>query len=168
MFKKFSVITPEIMATEGLFKAGRSTHTIIHHCAATPEGKNFTVEQIDQWHKNRGWRGIGYHFYIDLDGVVFAGRPLNEIGAHVAGHNTGTIGICYCGGVASDGKTPKDTRTEKQKQAQMALTKALVRDNWDIERIAGHNEYAMKACPSFDVRGDDLGNFWGFKFGKAT
>ena len=73
----------------------RNINEIIIHCAATPEGKNFTVEQIRDWHVNgNGWRDIGYHFVIYLDGSVHKGRPIEEVGAHCRGHNANSIGIC--------------------------------------------------------------------------
>ena len=124
---------------------------IIIHCTATPEGREVSVQEIRRWHKARGWQDIGYHFVIHLDGKVSKGRPLEVIGAHCSGHNAHSIGICYVGGVARDGKTPKDTRTEAQ-------TKALIRLLADLKKqfpqatIHGHNEYAQKACPSFDVQ----------------
>jgi N-acetylmuramoyl-L-alanine amidase len=129
----------------------RKLNEIIVHCAATPEGRNYTVDQIRSWHKKRGWNDIGYHFVIYLDGKTVAGRPLSKVGAHVAGKNTGTIGVCYVGGVAKDGKTPKDTRTPAQKRALDALLRKLLREHPTIKKISGHNQYAAKACPSFDA-----------------
>ena len=92
----------------------RKISEIIVHCAATPEGKAFTVADIDAWHRKRGFRCIGYHFVIYLDGSVHEGRAIEEVGAHCLGHNANSIGICYIGGCATNGKTPKDTRTEAQ------------------------------------------------------
>ena len=93
----------------------RKINEIIVHCSATPEGKDFHASDIDRWHKAQGWKCIGYNYVIDLDGTVEPGRPLNEIGAHTVGHNSNSIGICYIGGCAKDGRTPKDTRTPEQK-----------------------------------------------------
>lgn len=129
----------------------RKLNEIIVHCAATREGQNYTVNQIRSWHKNRGWNDIGYHYVIYLDGSTHEGRPLGKTGAHVAGRNTGTVGICYVGGVKKDGKTPKDTRTPAQKLALEALIKKLMREYPTIKTISGHNQYAAKACPSFDA-----------------
>ena len=94
----------------------RKIDEIIIHCAATPEGKPFTVADIDAWHRKRGFRCIGSHFVIYLDGSVHRGRAIEEVGAHCLGHNANSIGICYIGGCETNGKTPKDTRTEAQKQ----------------------------------------------------
>ena len=93
----------------------RNINKIIVHCSASPEGKNFSVSEIRRWHLQRGFADIGYHFVIYLDGSVHVGRPLHKSGAHCKGQNKNSIGICYVGGLDSDGKTPKDTRTDTQK-----------------------------------------------------
>ena len=98
----------------------RKITEIIIHCSATKEGMDFTVEDIDRWHRKRGFNGIGYHFVIYRDGSIHAGRSKNLIGAHCKGHNAHSIGICYVGGLSTDGK-PKDTRTAAQKASLRAL-----------------------------------------------
>lgn len=128
----------------------REIKEIIIHCAATPEGKNFTVEDINRWHKERGFDEIGYHYVIYLDGSIHTGRALDKIGAHCTGHNSKSIGICYIGGLAKDGKTAKDTRTKEQKNSLISLVKAL-KDTYPNATIHGHNEFAKKDCPSFNV-----------------
>ena len=133
----------------------RKISEIIIHCAATPEGKAFTVADIDAWHKKRGFRCIGYHFVIYLDGSVHKGRAIEEVGAHCSGHNANSIGICYIGGCATNGKTPKDTRTEAQKSALVSLIKRL-KSEFPHATIHGHCEFAAKACPSFDVKTSGL------------
>ncbi len=135
----------------------RPIDEIIIHCAATPEGKDFTVADIRAWHKQRGWSDIGYHYVVYRDGRVMEGRPIGQVGAHVSGHNTGTIGICYVGGVSADGKTAKDTRTPDQRSSLLWLVMQLVALHRGVKKVSGHNEYAAKACPSFDVRKDPLG-----------
>lgn len=138
-------------------KATRLINEIIIHCTATPEGNDYTVEQIRQWHLARGFNDIGYHYVVHLDGTVEAGRAEALIGAHVAGHNTGTLGVVYVGGVETDGKTAKDTRTPAQEAALMATCRALMAKYPAINKISGHNQYANKACPSFYVPDDPLG-----------
>ena len=128
----------------------RHLDKIILHCSATREGQHITVETIRQWHLKRGWRDIGYHYVIYIDGSVHEGRPIEQVGAHTKGQNTGSIGICYVGGVEKDGKTPKDTLNELQETAMVNLIKALREEYWDMT-LHGHNEYAAKACPSFKV-----------------
>lgn len=128
----------------------RQITEIIIHCSATPIGKNYTVEDIDKWHKAKGWKGIGYHYVIYLDGSVHKGRPEEEIGAHCKGHNSNSIGICYIGGLDEFGE-PEDTRTDKQKEALIVLLKAL-KTKYPAATIHGHREFAAKACPCFDAK----------------
>lgn len=130
----------------------RPIRRIIIHCSATPEGRDYTVEQIREWHVGgNGWKDIGYHFVIYRDGSIHKGRPVEIPGAHTRGLNATSIGVCYVGGCASDGKTPKDTRTHEQRKALRQLVKELLA-KYPGATVHGHNEFANKACPSFDVR----------------
>ena len=128
----------------------RDIDKIIIHCSATPEGRDVKTSTIKQWHTAKGWSDIGYHYVIELDGSVNMGRNIDRIGAHTRGENTGSIGICYVGGMDANMKNPKDTRTEKQKEGLKCLIKDL-RSTYGDLTIHGHNEFASKACPSFDV-----------------
>ncbi len=128
----------------------RMINEIIVHCTATPEGKDFKAVDIDRWHRQKGWDGIGYHHVVDLDGTVEPGRPESKVGAHCIGHNTNSIGVVYVGGLAPDGKTPKDTRTPRQKVALVKLLTELKR-RYPGASIHGHRDFAAKACPSFDA-----------------
>lgn len=127
----------------------RNINLIIVHCSATPEGRNVSVADIDRWHRERGFVGIGYHYVVYIDGSVHEGRPLNKVGAHCKGHNVHSIGICYIGGVDLNGK-PKDTRTLAQKDALVNLLMRLKR-RFPKAVIRGHRDFAAKACPSFDA-----------------
>lgn len=129
----------------------RQIKEIIIHCSATPEGRDVTVETIRQWHKQRGFRDIGYHYIIYRDGTIRNGRPEAEQGAHCAGHNAHSIGICYVGGMTRDMTEPKDTRTLAQRKALLSLCRALL-TKYKSATIHGHNEFANKACPSFNVK----------------
>lgn len=132
----------------------RKIDKIIVHCSATREGQHIDVDTIRDWHVNgRGWSDIGYHYIIYLDGTVHPGRPIERSGAHTKGQNSNSIGICYIGGVETDGKTPKDTRTPEQKAALDNLLFVLT-DIFTNTTIHGHNEFAAKACPSFDVQAE--------------
>lgn len=128
----------------------RKINKIILHCAATREGQNFTVADIDRWHKQRGFAKVGYHFVIYLDGSVHKGRDISEIGAHVQGQNSNSIGICYIGGLDVNGKA-KDTRTDAQKASLVKLV-AELKAQFPDATIHGHNEFANKACPCFEVK----------------
>lgn len=150
-----------------LRKTTRPINELIWHCSATPEGKDFTVADIRAWHRKRGWDDVGYHYVVYRDGSIHAGRPVEKVGAHVEGRNTGTIGAVYIGGTTKNGRYAKDTRTPEQREAMLWLTKELAR-MYALERVSGHNQYANKACPSFDVRRDELGNIPGYSQGRRN
>ena len=87
------------------FKKSKRTITeLIVHCSATPEGVDYTVDDIRRWHKQQGWSDIGYHYVVYRNGLIVDGRDVDLIGAHClkGGHNTHSIGICYVGGVDKD------------------------------------------------------------------
>ena len=128
----------------------RKIDKIIVHCSATPEGKDYSVDTIRKWHLQRGFSDIGYHYIIYRDGSIHTGRDESIIGAHCKGHNSNSIGVCYIGGVAADGKTPKDTRTSEQRQSLLKLLKEL-KVKYPKASIHGHRDFANKACPSFDA-----------------
>lgn len=128
----------------------RNIKELIVHCSATPEGKDFTVNDIRKWHLARGFSDVGYHYVIYRDGSIHVGRNESVSGAHCTGHNTISIGICYIGGVAKDGKTPKDTRTDAQKKALIELLREL-KGKYPKAKIYPHYKFAAKACPSFNA-----------------
>lgn len=143
------IVGPDTWAKLGVTQS-RYINEIIVHCSATPEGKDFTVDDIKKWHLARGFSDIGYHYVIYRDGTIHKGRDESKIGAHCTGHNSYSIGICYIGGCAADGKTPKDTRTDKQKASLLSLLRELKR-KYPKASIHSHRDYANKACPSFDA-----------------
>ena len=127
----------------------RQINEIIVHCTATKEGQNFKVDDINRWHKQRGWNMIGYHYVVYLDGTIHQGRSEDQIGAHCLKHNTNSIGVVYVGGLDTEGR-PKDTRTEAQKQGLRKLLTELKR-KYPKATIHSHKDFAPKACPSFDA-----------------
>jgi N-acetyl-anhydromuramyl-L-alanine amidase AmpD len=141
-------------------KARYPVTEIILHCADTrPEwmaGRPTTekVAEIRRWHvQQRGWRDIGYHWVIDRDGAISPGRVETEIGAHVEGHNAGTIGICLLGGYGARADDPFEKNfTAAQKAAVLKLI-AQIKGRTSISKVSGHNDYATKACPGFKVGG---------------
>lgn len=142
----------------------RSITDIILHCTATPEGKAVTVASIKAGHLARGFKDIGYHYVIGLDGTISKGRDEAIIGAHCTGHNAHSIGISYVGGVDKADK-PKDTRTAAQKAAMARLVKELL-GKYPGAKVKGHRDYSpdlngngtvepsewIKACPCFEVK----------------
>lgn len=128
----------------------RKITEIIVHCADTPEGRDDKAADIRRWHKAKGWDDIGYHYVVDLDGTIEAGRDVEKAGAHAKGHNANSLGVCYVGG-ADKNMRPKDTRTDAQKQSLVLLLKYL-RQRYPNAKIIGHRDVSAKPCPSFDAK----------------
>ncbi|ANV98289.1 hypothetical protein BBW65_05520 [Helicobacter enhydrae] len=129
----------------------RKIEKIIIHCSATPPQSDIGVREIDIWHKERGWKGCGYHYVIKRDGEIQKGRGVEEIGAHTKGFNAKSIGICLVGGVDKNGKA-RDTKTQKQEASLRALLGELTEEFKGAE-VLGHRDLdPNKECPSFDVR----------------
>lgn len=126
----------------------RYINDIIIHCTATPLGMDVGAARVKEWHKERGFRTIGYHYLIRLDGTIERGRAISQPGAHCKGHNAHSIGVCYVGGLDADGQ-PADTRTAAQKASLLKLLVTLTR----MYRchIHGHCDYSNKDCPCFDA-----------------
>lgn len=136
----------------------RLINFLIVHCAATANGKTLgnteenAAQVIDRWHKERGFHraspgnsngltSIGYHYVIDADGTLLTGRDESEVGAHVAGQNATSIGVCMVG-------------TDSFTSAQWATLKSTIlrlRDKYRNAEICGHNQFAKKICPGFPV-----------------
>ena len=128
----------------------RTITLIVIHCSAVRPDQTSSAEQIDSWHKSRGWKGIGYHYVVRRNGIVETGRPIEEVGAHVKGHNKYSIGICYEGGLDAAGQ-PADTRTPEQRKALRELVEKL-HTSFPKALIVGHHDLdPKKECPCFDV-----------------
>jgi hypothetical protein len=135
----------------------RPVDTIFIHCSATrPEwfdGKptRAKVEEIDRWHKARGFARFGYHYLIDRDGTVAKGRDERETGAHVQNHNTGSIGICLVGGFGSSENDPFLKNFTPEQDAALRQLIDDIKTRAEITKVRGHNEVAAKACPGFNA-----------------
>lgn len=123
------------------------------HCSATKPSVHVDAKVINRWHLARGFRKIGYHFVIRRDGVVEKGRDITEIGAHVAGHNTGNLGICLAGGLNEETGKPENNYTDDQFAALAELLIDL-KKQFPKTTIKGHRDFpgVKKDCPCFDVR----------------
>ena len=142
----------------------RNIDSIIVHCSATKAGQDFTATDIDRWHRERGFNGIGYHYVVRLDGKLEKGRDVSLAGAHCKGWNKRSIGICYIGGLDENGR-PTDTRTNVQNRVLYQIIMDLQRE-YNILQMLGHRDTSpdlngdgviepyeyVKACPCFDVR----------------
>lgn len=124
----------------------RKINLLVIHCSDSDVPAHDSIDVIRRWHvEERKFSDIGYHFVITKDGTVHPGRPEEQVGAHCAGHNTGTLGICLCG---------RREFTEEQFSALEKLCFELCR-KYGIEKsdIVGHHELdPKKTCPNFDVQ----------------
>lgn len=163
--------TNQSKAAESPAKVEKShIDAIMVHCTADREGTNKTMEDVRAHHLSLGWVDIGYNYIIELDGTVKKGRSLDIDGAHCSykgssgvPYNKHSIGVCYIGGTDKNGN-PKDTRTEKQKQAMHKLIKELC-EQYNIKEVIGHRDVSPdqngdgvisswewgKQCPCFDA-----------------
>lgn len=116
-------------------RSGSVNGFVLHHAAA-----NGSVETIHKWHLDKGWAGIGYHFYVRKDGSVYRGRPENWVGAHTSGHNATKIGIC------AEGNFEKETMSDAQKNAIIELLSYL-RGKYGNQKVYGHRDLDATACP---------------------
>jgi Negative regulator of beta-lactamase expression len=139
----------------------RKIKHIVIHCSATRAnvdegitlpGEDIGVKEINRWHNDRGFNGIGYHFVVRRDGTIEAGRPLEKIGAHVKDYNSNSIGICLVGGISETGKSENNFEP-KQWQALKGLVSKLHLQFPGAE-ILGHRDFprVAKDCPCFDAR----------------
>lgn len=120
----------------------RKIDTVIIHCAATPNFKEFDVTDIRQWHvEGNGWSDVGYHYIIRVDGEIEVGRQEQVSGAHCRGYNARSIGICMVG---------NDRFTDEQWLSLKKLVRSL-KVRYDLKEITGHYKYSDKTCPNFDV-----------------
>jgi N-acetyl-anhydromuramyl-L-alanine amidase AmpD len=136
------------------YKKRTATNHIVVHCAATTASMDIGRDEIDRWHRARGWFTIGYHYVIRRNGTVETGRPEDVVGAHVLNHNSDTIGICMAGGLASDKKTPQDNFTKEQLASLETLLREL-KERYPKANIMGHSdfpEHKTRACPVFDLK----------------
>lgn len=127
----------------------RKINFIVVHCTATVAGRHVSAAEVDQWHRQRGFDSIGYHYLVDVDGYLYLGRPEEEVGAHAKGVNKCSIGVAYAGGLDAHGD-PADTRTPQQKATLRRLLTDL-HARYPEASIVGHRELAAKACPCFDA-----------------
>jgi N-acetyl-anhydromuramyl-L-alanine amidase AmpD len=112
---------------------------------------NIGVAEIDTWHRQRGFRAIGYHYVINRHGGIEAGRPENEIGAHTIGHNFDSVGICLAGGKKADEPKPDFNFTWIQMNSLRGLVNSLLL-KYPGAKVFGHRDFAPRDCPCFDVK----------------
>lgn len=137
---------------------------VVLHCAAIKTGQFHRMSAfqvfatVNRWHTERGFKGFGYHGLIMPSGEWFAGRPFDKIGAHVIGHNTGTIGLLLI--ESKEIKLPKGAVLEdysfddwftQEQEFRLRVMLDDLRVDHGIKKVSGHNDYAPKLCPGFKV-----------------
>lgn len=142
------IIEPKWKWTTGLSKRQSTKYIVLHHAAA----KTCTAADIDRWHKDNGWSGIGYHYLIRKDGSIYRGRPEDTQGAHVLHHNADTIGICAEGDYSTE-----QTMPQAQYSAILSLI-ADIRTRYPDTDIVGHRDIGSSDCPGRYYPLEDLKN----------
>ncbi len=126
------------------------TDTIVIHCTQTPADMDFGVDKVTQWHKNRGFNTIGYHYLIKRDGTLEAGRDEDLVGAHAVQVNGTSIGVALVGGGNVDMGWEDNFLPEQFNTLKQIISK--LKEDYDIKKIIGHYQVEdKKKCPSFDV-----------------
>lgn len=118
----------------------RKLNKHIIHCSDSTFGD---AKMIRQWHLNRGFNDVGYHFIIREDGEIEIGRTLDVIGAHCKGHNSTSVGTCLIG---------KDSFSEAQFKALKRIDKMLKAMFTGVETFPHNHFNKNKTCPNFDVK----------------
>jgi N-acetylmuramoyl-L-alanine amidase len=110
--------------------------------------------EIDAWHRHRGFLGIGYHWVIRRNGELEVGRDEEVAGAHARGFNHNSVSIALVGGVTEgDVSVAEDNFTDEQWISLEQLVKGLMHKYPDAD-VVGHADLkgVTKKCPSFDVK----------------
>ena len=125
---------------------------IVVHCSYTPASMDVDAATIDRWHREKGWRGIGYHKVIKRDGTIEDGRPLNQQGAHVGSLNASSVGVVLAGGMNRSKTGPEINFTDEQYEALRGLLDDLIENHFPQAKVKGHTDFDKgKTCPNFDA-----------------
>lgn len=126
-------------------RRSKTNRIILHHA----EASTCTVQDVHRWHKNNGWAGIGYHFFVRKDGSVYRGRPENTVGSHAYGSNSDSIGICF------EGAYMTETMPAAQKTAGKELV-AYLKKKYGISKVQAHRDVCATSCPGTNFPFSDI------------
>ena len=144
---KINIIESNIQFKNALSKRSKTDEITLHHACA----KGVDVYTIDSWHKGRGWSGIGYHFYVRMDGTIYRGRPIDKVGAHCTNHNNHTVGICF------EGNFQEDTMPPSQLEAGQKLISYLFElYGLNSNNVKKHSDHMATACPGANFPFDTI------------
>lgn len=132
----------------GSLKYNNNPQKIIIHNADHP---NCSVYDVDRWHKNNGWSGIGYQYFIRKDGTIWTGRPETAVGAHTIDNNSTSIGICLEGAFMKE----KPTRLQLNSLSELI---ADIRNRRGKLPIYGHKDLNNTNCPGANFPLNDFKN----------
>lgn len=125
---------------------------LVVHCAATRPSQDISAEDIDRWHKEKGFDKIGYHYFIKRNGNIENGRLESETGAHAYGYNSKSLGICLAGGVTEDDITVSENNFTKEQFESLDRLVEQIENTYLGIKVIGHNEISAKDCPGFNVQ----------------
>lgn len=132
-------------------KTRAQTNYIIIHCAYTKPSQKFTYDDVRRWHmQDRGWEDIGYHYVIERDGRIVRGRAEDVQGAHAAGQNADSIGICLMGGMSEEGKTECNFTSAQWHNMEILVSR--LKKTYPEAIVIGHNDVSSKDCPCFNAK----------------
>ena len=123
------------------------TKLVYHHTAI----KNISPEDINKLHKNKGWKGIGYHYYIRKDGTIYKGREDDAEGSHVKGYNKESIGICVEGNFEEEDLSDEQIESLKKLSLYICL-------KYNIKDILPHKELGKTLCPGKNFPLEEIKN----------
>jgi N-acetyl-anhydromuramyl-L-alanine amidase AmpD len=144
-----------------------ATKHVVWHCSATKPGLDIGAREIREWHLAKGWADIGYHLVIRRDGTIEPGRAMDDIGAHVAGHNSNSIGVCLVGGLDDQGRSfaSRPDLFTAQQWVSARIVYQFLRRMYPHALHVGHRDLSpdkdmdgkitqgewLKTCPTFSV-----------------
>lgn len=130
-------------------KRPTTRYIVLHHAAA----KSCTAQDVHRWHRERGWKGIGYHFFVDKQGKIFRGRPIWSVGAHCYGHNYDSIGICC------EGDYEEETKMLDVQRKSIAELIIELKKIYTNVSIVGHKDLCAIVCPGKFFPFKDIVNY---------
>lgn len=133
----------------------RPVDTIIIHTSDSPDDRtSVNAKEIDRWHKERGFKMIGYHYVVCKNGKLEQGRHLETVGAHCKGHNQFSIGICWVG--------RHDLNAAQRETLIAVVAKLLEIYKLKVDAVKGHHDFEpYKTCPNIDMQQlrDDISDY---------